>query len=63
MLNDSNRHQLHALRYVRTDTAVLCFAGALPAGPSCPEHLRERLSHDAAGPRHVGPVCSMDADR
>ena len=38
-------------------------AGALLAGPSRPEHLRERLSHDAAGPGHVGPVCRVDADR
>ncbi|XP_054945305.1 high affinity cationic amino acid transporter 1 isoform X2 [Physeter macrocephalus] len=37
--------------------------GALLAGPSRPEHLCERLSHDAVGPRHMGPVCSVDADR
>lgn len=38
------------------------------AGTPCPhtsrlEHLREHLSDDAAGPGHVGPVCSVDADR
>lgn len=38
-------------------------AGALLASPSRPEHLRERLSHDAAGPGHVGSVCRVDADR
>lgn len=37
-------------------------AGALLASPSRPEHLRERLSHDAAGQGHVGPVCRVDAD-
>lgn len=38
-------------------------AGAFPAGPAHPEHLRERLSHDAAGPGHVGPLRGVDADR
>jgi hypothetical protein len=38
-------------------------AGTLCPRTSCLEHLREHLSHDAAGPGHVGPVCSVDADR
>lgn len=38
------------------------------AGTLCPhtsrlEHLRERLSHDAAGSGHLGPVRSVDAAR
>lgn len=38
------------------------------AGTVCPhtsrlEHLRERLSHDAAGSGHLGPVRSVDAAR
>lgn len=38
-------------------------AGALLASAPHPEHLREHLSHDAAGSGDMGPVCSVDADR